>query len=66
MHDVETVIQAARAHGEDSDPDHEVGDLQDALRVAWDVMTQLQRAQFMDDEQVKAVLAAGRAAPPRY
>jgi len=32
---LEDILQAARAHGEESDPDHEVGDLQIALRLAW-------------------------------
>lgn len=32
---VEDIIQAAQQHGEESEPDHEVGDLQDALRLAW-------------------------------
>lgn len=34
--DVETLIGAARTHGDDSDPDHEAGDLQDFLRAAFD------------------------------
>jgi hypothetical protein len=34
MRDVGTYIAAARQHGEDSEPDHEVGDLQDLLREA--------------------------------
>lgn len=33
--DVETLISAARAHGRQSEPDHEVGDLQDILRACW-------------------------------
>lgn len=40
---VELVIEAAESHGESSEPDHEVGDLQDALRAAWDLMSGGQR-----------------------
>jgi hypothetical protein len=29
-----TIIKAAKEHGEDSEPDHEVGDLQDCLGEA--------------------------------
>jgi hypothetical protein len=32
---LEDILQAAQAHGEESEPDHEVGDLQDTLRLAW-------------------------------
>jgi len=32
---IEYIINAAQAHGQDSDPDHEVGDLQTALRILW-------------------------------
>ena len=32
---VETIIHAAKTHGLESDPEHEVGDLQDAIRIAW-------------------------------
>ena len=32
---VEDIIQAAESHGRENEPDHEVGDLQDALRLAW-------------------------------
>lgn len=30
---VEDILEAALKHGMDDDPDHEVGDLQDAVRV---------------------------------
>ena len=43
------VIEAgARAHGEISEPDHEVGDLIDALRACWAVMTPSQRQAAAD------------------
>lgn len=40
----EQIIKAAEKHGQDSDPDFEVGDLQVALREAWKQMTPYQRA----------------------
>ena len=55
--DVETYIAAARTHGEDSEPDHEVGDLQDFLRVAFRLMTPTQRSDFAADAQVQDALS---------
>jgi hypothetical protein len=40
---VEKIIEAAKTHGEESEPDMEVGDLQGALRAAWTVMSPEQR-----------------------
>lgn len=40
---IEDLIAAAGAHGQLSEPDHEVGDLQDALRMCWSIMTPEQR-----------------------
>lgn len=34
----EKIINAAQRHGEESEPDHEVGDLQDALRISIEQM----------------------------
>jgi hypothetical protein len=33
------IVTKAKQHGEDSDPDHEVGDLQDTLHAALTLMT---------------------------
>lgn len=43
---VELFISKATEHGEDSEPDHEVGDLQDYFRTAWEMMTPKQRMSF--------------------
>lgn len=43
MRDLERLLKAAAAHGRESDPDHEVGDLQDILRSAWRTMSPEQR-----------------------
>ncbi len=45
--DIEVVIAAAEQHGQDDDPDHEVGDLQAALRLAWELFTPEQRASYL-------------------
>ena len=39
------LLAAAARHGAASEPDHEVGDLVDALSYAWEVMTPEQRAE---------------------
>jgi hypothetical protein len=36
---VEQIVEAARRHGEQDVPEHEVGDLQDSLRLAWARLT---------------------------
>lgn len=43
------VFVAARRHGRASDPDHEVGDLQDALRIAWQMLTPAERKRLHDE-----------------
>lgn len=49
MNDIENLIQSAKQHGLDSEPDHEVGDLQQFLRLAWSLMTPAQCEAFMVD-----------------
>ena len=51
--DVEHYINAAAQHGEDSEPDHEVGDLQEFLRAAWNLMSADQRVKFSMLESVR-------------
>jgi len=46
MADIEMYIAAAAQHGEDSEPDHEVGDLQTYLRAMWDLLSEQQRNEF--------------------
>lgn len=59
--DIEFYIAAAQQHGEDSDPDHEVGDLQDHLRTMWRLLTAEQRKAFALDEGVHATLEGALA-----
>ncbi len=56
--DVDTYTHAAFVHGEESEGDHEVGDLQDLLRAAWALMTDEQRIDFLFTDEAKAVLTA--------
>jgi hypothetical protein len=55
--DVDTYIHAAFVHGEESEGDHEVGDLQDLLRAAWALMTEEQRIDFLFTDEAKATLS---------
>ena len=54
--DITTVFEAAARHGEESEPDHEVGDLQDVLAAAWELMSSEQRLELMQSEVVVALL----------
>jgi hypothetical protein len=56
--DVDTYTHAAFVHGEDSEGDHEVGDLQDLFRAAWSLMTEEQKVDFLFTDHAKAVLSA--------
>lgn len=58
LRDVDTYTHAAFVHGEESEGDHEVGDLQDLLRAAWALMTEEQRIDFLFTDEAKAVLTA--------
>jgi hypothetical protein len=48
---IEALIQSAKQHGLDSEPDHEVGDLQQLVRLAWGIMTDLQRGDLLVEAQ---------------
>ena len=52
---LETLVDMAKQHGEDSEPDHEVGDLQDLLRAAWQLMSDSQRLELLKGEAADAV-----------
>lgn len=59
LNDAETYIDAATQHGEDDDPDHEVGDLQTYFRVAFGLLTPEQKVEFSKNAQVREYLALG-------
>jgi hypothetical protein len=50
------IIDQAKQHGEDSEPDHEVGDLQDSLSACLSIMTLPQTRKLyqvlIDDELI--------------
>lgn len=60
---VEVLIGHAETHGSDDDPDHEVGDLQDMLRVAWGLMTPEQRRKMICHNDVSNVVEAATGDP---
>lgn len=41
--DIEEIILLAKDHGEESEPDMEIGDLQAALRLVWKILTAYQQ-----------------------
>jgi len=45
---LEQLVAASAAHGRESEPDHEVGDLQQILRSAWRRLTRAQRRRVHD------------------
>ena len=54
---LQKLFDAADRHGVDTgESDHSVGDLQDALREAWKLMTPSQRTQLIESEPVQATL----------
>lgn len=64
---IEHLMEAAKRHGEDSDPDHEVGDLQDMLRAMWELLPADKRSEFLAQDVVTVVLeASGLEGELRY
>ena len=69
---LQKLFDAADRHGVDTgESDHSVGNLQDALRQAWKLMTPSQRTQLIESEPVQATLdqngfdtSAGRGSKP--
>ncbi len=57
--DIDKYIDAACQHGLDSNPDHEVGDLQDLLRAMWEILSPEQKKAFTELPNIKEVLANG-------
>ena len=53
---VEGVIRGAELHGEESEPDMEIGDLQGALRAAYKLLSPSKREAFLATEEVKSIL----------
>lgn len=49
-------FEAAARHGKNSDPDHEVGDLQDMLRVAYSIMGTASQDLFLHSQAVEGLI----------
>lgn len=55
--DVEVYLEAARQHGNESEPDHEIGDLRSLLRAIWEVVSIEQRLTFAQRADVQMILS---------
>lgn len=58
---LECLMEVAKSHGEDSEPDHEVGDLQDLLRPMWESMTPAQQRSYLASDAVATMLEGAAA-----
>jgi hypothetical protein len=56
MKSLQRILDAARRHGEESDPDHETGDLIDVLRAVWPLVPPNQRRRVMKGERIAGLL----------
>ena len=61
MMDIKYFLRAAEKHGEDSDPDHEVGDLQEYIKVLWSLLKPKQKKAFILNDSVQATLEGALA-----
>jgi hypothetical protein len=52
----QALLDAARVHGDNSEGDHEIGDLQMFLQLTWAQLTPDQRAKVMANSEVKATI----------
>ena len=58
---VEFYIEVAETHGMESEPDHEVGDLQDFFHAAWSLMSTEQQIAFAKSDDVQGTLEGAGA-----
>lgn len=57
---LEKLFKAADNHAEDTgEPDHTVGDLQDLLKAAWDLLAPSQKHDLLNSEAVENVIDTG-------
>lgn len=63
----ETLIDAALEHGENSEPDHEAGDLQQYIRSSWELLTRTQRRDFYTTPAILSVIetSTGKSFKPK-
>jgi hypothetical protein len=55
---LDDLFEAATKHGMASEADHEIGDLQDALLAAWELMSDEQHLELNKHPLVVAIFAA--------
>lgn len=60
------ILQSAQAHGQADDPDHEVGDLQDAVRGMWACMSTSGHRAVLANDAVGTLVELGGAPGPLY
>lgn len=53
------LFDAADNHAEDTGEDHNVGDLQDLLTLAWNLMSTENRIEFLESDVVRNHIEAG-------
>ena len=53
---IERLLEAAAQHGRDSEADHEIGDLQAFLRLAWEIMTEAQCDRLMAQAEAQGLI----------
>ncbi len=53
---LEDLLAMVQQHGQDSEPDHEVGDLHDLCTAMWAVLTSAQRRQVVASEEVSDLI----------
>jgi hypothetical protein len=56
--EIETYLAMARLHGEASDTDAWMSDLEDIARAAWRLMTEEQKASFRAEPEILAITDA--------
>jgi hypothetical protein len=60
---LDDLLGYARAHGATSDTREWIADLESMLAVAWELMTEEQRAGFCQDPDVLAIMEAAGQSP---
>lgn len=53
---VSVLFRAAEQHGQDSEPDHEVGDLQDIIVCLYERLSLEQRKEVAEDPRICAII----------
>jgi hypothetical protein len=56
---LDKLFESADNHGEDSEPDHTVGDLQDLLTTTWAILTPDQKRTLLQSDAVETLLDMG-------